>query len=248
PDGATLVYFSAPGVVGGSVPIAEPYAMQPMQTLAPGASVSVPAVMDFSIPAGGIAPGTYQFFAVLIPHGALVGGAILALDLPSFTARAPAAPAPSVSGRWTISQLLPIIPIHLHLLPTGKVLMWPGDHAPEENSMLWDPATGQASYTAAIAGFDVFCSGHAFLPDGSLLVAGGSMDSASITGALDAAVYDPFQNAWRPVPQMNAGRWYPTNTTLPSGDVLGAAGTIDILIGSNPQPLVHQTHTGEWRP
>src|SRR5262249_57380544 len=85
PDGATLVYFSAPGVVGGSVPIAEAYAMQPMQTLAPGASVSVPAVMDFSIPAGGIAPGTYQFFAVLIPHGALVGGAMPALVLHSVT-------------------------------------------------------------------------------------------------------------------------------------------------------------------
>ncbi|HXG90663.1 MAG TPA: galactose oxidase-like domain-containing protein [Vicinamibacterales bacterium] len=45
---------------------------------------------------------------------------------------------------------------------------------------------------------------------------------------------------------MNAGRWYPTNTTMPNGDVLVVSGDIDTS-QVNPLPQVWQIATGTWR-
>jgi hypothetical protein len=45
---------------------------------------------------------------------------------------------------------------------------------------------------------------------------------------------------------MNASRWYPTNTTLPNGEVLVVAGTMTQRRGSNRLPQVW-TKTGRWR-
>ena len=46
---------------------------------------------------------------------------------------------------------------------------------------------------------------------------------------------------------MNNGRWYPTNTTLPNGDVLVASGWINTQQGVNVEPQVWQTATASWR-
>jgi hypothetical protein len=34
-------------------------------------------------------------------------------------------------GQWTTLTTLPFFPVHTHLLPTGKVMIWPGDDARE---------------------------------------------------------------------------------------------------------------------
>ena len=46
---------------------------------------------------------------------------------------------------------------------------------------------------------------------------------------------------------MNDGRWYPTNTALPNGDVLVTSGWIDTTQGVNVEPQVWQTATNSWR-
>jgi len=46
---------------------------------------------------------------------------------------------------------------------------------------------------------------------------------------------------------MNAGRWYPTVTTLANGDVLVVSGNIDNSVGENVLPEVFQTQSGTWR-
>ena len=46
---------------------------------------------------------------------------------------------------------------------------------------------------------------------------------------------------------MNNGRWYPTNTTLPNGDVLVVSGWVDTGVGVNVEPQVWQTATTSWR-
>src|SRR5262245_52790787 len=76
-------------------------------------------------------------------------------------------------GQWTTLPTLPFFPVHDHLLPTGHVMIWPGDAGISGNDpRLWNPA--DASVTAlAQPGYDLFCSGHAFLADGRLFVAGG---------------------------------------------------------------------------
>ncbi|MGA9544614.1 MAG: galactose oxidase-like domain-containing protein, partial [Candidatus Sulfotelmatobacter sp.] len=52
---------------------------------------------------------------------------------------------------------------------------------------------------------------------------------------------------WTFLPDMNAGRWYPTNTVLPNGDVVVTSGEISPVLGNNPLPQVWQASSGTWR-
>ena len=94
-------------------------------------------------------------------------------------------------------------------------------------------------------GYDIFCAGHSFLADGRLFVAGGHI--SNFVGLSRASIYNPFTNAWSNLPNMNAGRWYPTTTVLANGDVLVVSGHIDPTIGVNTLPQVFQVATGTWR-
>ena len=51
----------------------------------------------------------------------------------------------------------------------------------------------------------------------------------------------------RACPTSNAGRWYPTVTTLPNGDALVVSGGRDTTVGVNLLPQVYQTATNSWR-
>jgi hypothetical protein len=126
------------------------------------------------------------------------------------------------------------------MLPTGKVMFY----AYTDGPYLWDPATAAIS-PAAPAGFNLFCTGHSFLPDGRLFVAGGHIENN--VGLPNSSVYNPFTNTWTDQPLMNAGRWYPTNTTLPNGDVLVVSGDIDRTVWNNILPQVWQLASGTWR-
>ena len=94
-------------------------------------------------------------------------------------------------------------------------------------------------------GYDLFCSAHAFLADGRLFVAGGHIQNG--VGLPKAALYNPFSNTWAAAPDMNAGRWYPTVTTLANGDALVVSGVRDNTVGVNMLPQVYQAATNTWR-
>jgi hypothetical protein len=108
------------------------------------------------------------------------------------------------------------VAVHLHLLPNGKVLSWGRIGEPH----LWDPESG--AFSAVPVRTMIFCSGHTFLADGRLLVAGGHV--ADQRGLPDANVFDLASQTWTSAPAMHWGRWYPTTTTLPDGQVLAMAG------------------------
>ena len=86
------------------------------------------------------------------------------------------------NGSWSFLNVpgkFKINAIHAALLPTGKVLIIAGSGNKENNfdagkfkTIVWDPATDH--YTLVATPVDMFCSGHAFLPNGNLLVAGGT--------------------------------------------------------------------------
>ena len=120
-------------------------------------------------------------------------------------------------GQWSSVNPAPLVQIHLTLLPSGKVLSWGRVGDPQ----VWDPTTN--AFTLAPAPSLLFCAGHDFLPDGRLLVAGGHI--SDLHGLANTNVFDPVSGTWQAEPAMAAGRWYPTNTTLPNGEVLTLAGT-----------------------
>jgi hypothetical protein len=135
---------------------------------------------------------------------------------------------------------LPTETVHVHVLPTGKVLFWPYS----DDARLLDPATNEITL-ASLAGYNLFCAGHATLADGRLLVIGGH--EANDVGLPFASVYDPFTNKWTQLPNMNAGRWYPTATTLANGDVLAISGSLDLVVGENNLPQVYEHSQNRWR-
>ena len=151
----------------------------------------------------------------------------------------------SVVGAWSTVNALPFFPVHSHALPTGKVMIWPGDEGISGNDpRSWDPANQSVSPLTK-AGYDLFCAGHAFLADGRLFVAGGHIENG--VGLANASIYDPFANVWTHLPAMNAGRWYPTVTVLANGDVLVVSGSIDNTFAVNTVPQVFQFGSGTWR-
>ena len=134
-----------------------------------------------------------------------------------------AAAQPSSQGQWTNPLPWPVVGIHAVMLPTGKVLhySYPEDGSGSE-AWLWDPVTDTFT-EVSLSGVDVFCSGHALLPDGRVLVTGGT-DPASqdpvFLGIRDVYTFNPFTETWTRVGEMAVGRWYPTNVALPDGRML----------------------------
>lgn len=124
---------------------------------------------------------------------------------------------PAQVGEWSVLRAAPIVQLHVSLLTTGKVLTWGRGGDPH----IWDPITRM--FTPVPAPSWLFCAGHDFLPDGRLLVAGGHI--SDLHGLPNANVFDPATGTWQALPAMVAGRWYPTNTTLPNGEVLTLGGT-----------------------
>jgi len=72
----------------------------------------------------------------------------------------------------------------------------------------------------------------------------GGHAGADLYGLKTTFIYDP-SGGWTQGPDMQNGRWYPTNTTLASGEVLTISGT-DTAATANRIPEVWQD--GTWRP
>jgi len=147
---------------------------------------------------------------------------------------------PSVIGQWTAPETWPAKAIHAQLFPTGKLLFWPNSG----QTSLWDPVTDTWS-SAKRSGENTWCSGYSLLADGQMFLAGGY--ASRFVGTPHAYKYNAFTDKWTQLPDMNAGRWYPTSTTLPNNDVLVISGQIDTTVGMNVLPQVWQTAVNSWR-
>ena len=156
-----------------------------------------------------------------------------------------AAQTPATVGQWSLGPVWDITPINMLVLPSGKVMFYPGLTVPGDDARLWDPATNTLT-SLPKAGYDIFCTGHTFLADGRLLLTGGTLTRPD-TGSPKAIIYNPVTNVWTPVADMNAGRWYPTTTLTATGDVLVTTGWVDNTQHENALPQVWQTATGTWR-
>ena len=134
-------------------------------------------------------------------------------------------------GEWVPVSDSPVFVVHAAVLRTGKVLLFSGtaETIYPLVSHTWDPATETFS-VAQPYGEDLFCSGHTFLADGRLLVAGG----APPNNLPSTHIYDPASESWTKLTghDMNvSGRWYPTLLPLSDGRVFVSSGI------PGPQPM-----------
>jgi hypothetical protein len=157
-----------------------------------------------------------------------------------------------------------ILAIHAALLPvgaSGKVIIFggdehndaqagrdsrPADPAQVDNTRIYDVATKTISGSTSPT-TDVFCSGHAFLGDGRLVIGGGTESweggggpggghvhgLGNFGGHQACWVYNHVRNEWERIADFNfdssfsktgGGRWYPTLLTLSNGDLIAFSG------------------------
>lgn len=159
---------------------------------------------------------------------------------------------PAEDGQWSPPFSLPLIAIHAAVLPSGKVLLFSAEHGvPGIHGWVFDPASipGTPALTEAPPPppWNPDCAGHSFLPDGRLLVAGGTLGFNPTRGPRTAYIFDSFTEQWTQVQDMRAGRWYPTNVTLPDGRIITMSGLNDTDGSINPDIELWDLHgTSNW--
>lgn len=181
---------------------------------------------------------------------------------------------PTPYGEWFEGpQDSKVVAIHACLLHTGQVLFFHCRSYPFW-TRLYDPTTNEVSMVNYVVPkwpvvYDleeppyliqpskIFCSGHCFLPDGRLLVAGGELNNpypdskipiAPDRGLRYSFIFNPEPDSVLPSPAldywkitgeeidpfiMDQGRWYPTLTLMNDGKVLCIGGLTDEVI-ANP--------------
>src|SRR5690349_5342395 len=145
--------------------------------------------------------------------------------------------AAACEGTWTTaSSPSPVRSIHAALMHTGKVLLIAGSGndrtdfaAGTFKTAVYDPSTDTFDSNIPTP-YDLFCGGHAFLPDGRLLVVGGTAqfeDTATgkkWNGEKRTTIFDPVTQTYQPGPNMAIGRWYPTVFEKGDGKLVALAG------------------------
>jgi hypothetical protein len=134
--------------------------------------------------------------------------------------------------------------IHANLLPNGWVMSW-GRTDGGRQPVLWDAAA--SSFTSVSEPVDLFCSGHALLPDGRLLVAGGH-SGIDDQGLRSTQIFNFATRTWTAGPAMRNGRWYPTVTALANGEMLTVSGgDTSKALNMIPEVWTPGGTTGTWR-
>ena len=154
---------------------------------------------------------------------------------------------PAVAGQWGPVISFPLVPVSTVLLPDDKVLTfsaWSPDWYTESGggkteTAILDLNTGVvSSRLVSDTGHEMFCSGLALLPDGRLLVAGGSDDAAT-------SIYDPATDTWATGPPLNIPRGYESAVTLSDGRVFTLGGSWSGGIGGKDAEVF--TPNGTWQ-
>ena len=118
----------------------------------------------------------------------------------------------------------------------------------------------------------LFCTSHVHLPDGRVIVMGGTdyyqdprltpepgFGVIELEGLKATRIFDPASDSWVKAGSMNWGRWYPSAVTLADGDIFVASGVTKLLkpiytdeknlpnSGKNvPQTETYESDTDTW--
>jgi Domain of unknown function (DUF1929) len=146
-------------------------------------------------------------------------------------------------GMWSPMKDWPIVGIHTAVLPDGRIVSYgspPGGQNIQQGRVfvLWDPMLGFDGSSTMITSnpefVDSFCSAATILPDGTLLMSGGSSGPQSTrkSSKLDykGAVATRAEDLTYP-------RWYGTMTALPDGTALATGGCAPYIVGGWQDPV-----------
>jgi galactose oxidase len=156
------------------------------------------------------------------------------------------------AGSWSAVEDLQTNPIAAALLPSGNVLMWSsntqltfegdiGTASSQTDVSVFNPSTGQVVSHQFVNSMmaDMFCPGTAYLPDGRLVVNGGSSSPKT-------SIYNFATNAWSAGAFMNIDRAYNSSVMLPTGEVMTLGGSWSGSPTTEKIGEVWSPSTGNW--
>lgn len=147
-----------------------------------------------------------------------------------------AAPDSYLRGSFGPVASWPLIPIHVALLPDGRVLSYGTDGKGNQTAQfiydVWDPSKGVGASSHLTlpntTGTDTFCSGQVVLPaSGAVLLTGGdkTVNGTRNDSVNDVNLFDASRTALYSAGQPMANlRWYPSVLTTADGEVLVVGG------------------------
>ncbi len=126
-------------------------------------------------------------------------------------------------GSWEPTFDWPVIATAAANLPDGRIVAWSSQEVdnfggPLESTLgtIYNPDTGVFEEHNS-SSHDMFCAGVSMLEDGRVFIAGGGR-TVSTTSVFDT-------NEFTEIEPMAMTRWYPSSTTLASGQVFTSLGT-----------------------
>lgn len=163
-----------------------------------------------------------------------------------------------IKGAFAPAVDWPLIPIHVVLLPDGRVMSYGTDGKGAQTAQfiydVWSPGKGTdaASHLTLpnTTATDIFCSGQIVLPgSGTVIFTGGdkTINNVRNFSVKDVTLFDYRTNTLYSAPQqLNYLRWYPSVLTTAAGEVLVMGGRAD---PSTPiaTPEVYTPGAGTWR-
>ncbi len=144
--------------------------------------------------------------------------------------------------------------IHTIVLHDGRILFMAGSGNDPTmqafSSSLWNPSTG--TWTDVPTPSDVFCSGHVQLPNGNVLILGGTAaypvpGGHGFEGLKSSYIFNVTTNTYQRVNDLNTGHWYPSATELGNGDVFAMGGLDENGNGTVTNEEFDHT-TQQWLP
>jgi hypothetical protein len=161
-------------------------------------------------------------------------------------------------GKFGPVQPWPLIPIHVNVLPDGRVLSYGSDAQGKQGALafydIWDPRKGFGKEAHLVLpntiGSDIFCSGQIVIPSkGEVLLVGGdrTVNGKRNWSSPDINLIDLKTGVLRSTGRtMERPRWYPTVMTLANGEVLILGGRMSLDNHFAPLPEIYSPTKG-WR-
>lgn len=164
-------------------------------------------------------------------------------------------PDAHLAGAFGPSFAWPLIPLHMVLLPDGRVLGYGSDEKGAQGALayyaVWDPDAGAGASAFQMldntTGTDLFCTAQLVMPgNGQVLLVGGdrSVNGIRNYAVADVNIFNPANNQLtRQAQSMAYRRWYGTLVTMPNGDQVVMGGRDDRdYAGSSTVPPTTATY------
>ncbi|KPM30435.1 Galactose oxidase-related protein [Croceitalea dokdonensis DOKDO 023] len=144
-------------------------------------------------------------------------------------------------GSWSDPIPFNLVPVSVANLPDGNLIVWSSKFRDNFGGAdgftyyeLFNPFMGAQGTPLGLqqtnTTHDMFCPGINNLPDGRLLVSGGSSNPKT-------TIYDYRNDTWLPEANMNIGRGYQANVTLANGAALTFGGSWSGGLGPNGEKV-----------